>query len=355
MAFQDIFNNLLETALKENASDLHITVGRYPTLRVDGGLIPLLKEPLITPEFAEEFVDGFLSSEDKKRFKEEKELDFSYSFQERARFRVNVFHQRGYAAAALRYIPTHIRDFTELNLPEDTFARILHRNQGFILVVGPTGQGKTTTLAAMIDYINKNYQWNIVTVEDPIEYLFTSDRSSINQREVGSDTNSFARAMRSMFREDVNAVMIGEMRDPETIATALTAAETGHLIFSSLHTNNASQTIDRIIDAFPGSQQTQVRAQLAGSLVAIVSQRLITRLQGGLIPAIEIMIANNAIRNLIRENKTYEIDLMIEMESQEGMVSLNRSLASLVKKGEISMESAMSYSLNPAELKSLIR
>lgn len=356
MAFRETFNQLLETALKENASDLHVTVGRHPTLRVSGTLLPLIKEPLITPDFADAFVSEFLSTpEMRKRFENELELDFSYNFEDRARFRVNIFHQRGFTAAALRYIPTHIRDFTELGLPTDVFARMLSHNQGFILVVGPTGQGKTTTLAAMINYINTNFQWNIVTIEDPIEYLFTSDRSTINQREIGADTGSFARALRSMFRQDVNTVMIGEMRDPETIATALTAAETGHLIISSLHTNNASQTIDRIIDAFPASQQIQVRAQLAGSLIGIVSQRLVNRLDGGLVPALEVMFVNSAIKNLIRENKIYEIDLMIEMESQEGMMSLNRSLASLVKQGQISLESAFSYSLNPNELKTLIR
>lgn len=356
MANQELFNNLFETALKENASDLHMTVGRHPTLRVDGVLIPLLKHELVAPDTTEAFVDSLFSSEEQRAFfAKEREFDFSYNFQDRARFRVNVFRQKSFAAAALRYIPTRIKDFVELNLPIDTFKEVLSRPQGFILVVGPTGQGKTTTLAAMVQYLNQTAQANILTIEDPIEYLFTSDRSIINQREVGSDTGSFARALKSMFREDVNAVMVGEMRDPETISTALTAAETGHLIMSSLHTNNASQTIDRIIDAFPANQQQQVRAQLAGSLIGIISQRLLPRVQGGLVPAVEVMLMNSAIRNLIRENKIYEIDLVIETHSKEGMVNLNRSLSALVKKGEVSLDTALNFSMNPNELKTLMK
>lgn len=356
MAHQETFNILFETALKENASDLHVTVGRHPTLRVDGVLIPLLKHDLVTPDFAESFVDGlFLYDEQRQKFSQEHELDFSYNFQDRARFRVNVFRQKGFAAAALRYIPTRIKDFTELHLPVDVFKDILSRPQGFILIVGPTGQGKTTTLASMIQYMNQTMQGNILTIEDPIEYLFTSDKSIINQREVGTDTASFARALKSMFREDVNAVMVGEMRDPETITTALTAAETGHLILSSLHTNNASQTIDRIIDVFPANQQSQVRAQLAGGLIGIISQRLLPRIQGGLVPAVEVMLVNSAIRNLIRENKIYEIDLVISTHFKEGMVSLNHSLAALVKKGEVSLDTALTFSMNPNELKTLMK
>lgn len=356
MAGQQDFNILFETALKENASDLHVTVGRHPTLRVGGVLIPLLKHEVVTPDFAEAFADSlFLNDDMRQTLAREHELDFSYNYQDRARFRVNVFRQKGFVASALRYIPTHIKDFAELNLPADIFKEMLARPQGFILIVGPTGQGKSTTLAAMIQHLNKTVQANILTIEDPIEFLFTSDKSIINQREVGSDTLSFARALKSMFREDVNTVMIGEMRDPETIATALTAAETGHLIMSSLHTNTASQTVDRIIDVFPANQQIQVRAQLAGSLIGIISERLLPRIQGGLIPAIEVMVVNSAVRSLIRENKVYEIDLVIETHAKEGMVSLNRSLMALVKKGEISLDTALNASLNPNELKTLMK
>ncbi|MEK9195060.1 MAG: ATPase, T2SS/T4P/T4SS family, partial [Patescibacteria group bacterium] len=221
--------------------------------------------------------------------------------------------------------------------------------------VGPTGHGKSTTLAALVDYINHNRADHIITVEDPVEYLFTSDRAIIDQREVGSDTLDFARALKSVFRQDVDVAMIGEMRDAETMATAVTAAETGHLVISSLHTNNAAQTIDRIIDTFPGSQQQQIRTQLSSTLIAIVSQRLIPRISGGLIPAAEVLIANSAVRNLIRENRIHEIDLVVETSLDIGMVSLNRSLMDLVRKGEISMENAMSYSSNPEELQTILK
>lgn len=351
---RQIVEDLLSTVVKENASDLHISVGRHPTLRVDGALLPLLKEEIITPESARDFALGLLEASGQERFLREKELDFSYNFREQARFRVNVFHQRGFIGAALRLIPAKIKTFADLNLPPilEEFAR---RQQGFFLVVGPTGHGKSTTLAAMVDYINHARADHIITIEDPIEYLFASDRSIIDQREVGVDTTDFGRALRSMFREDVDVAMVGEMRDSETIAAAVTAAETGHLILSTLHTNNAAQTINRIIDTFPPEQQNQIRVQLASSLIGIISQRLIQRVSGGLVPAAEVMIANPAVRNLIRENKTHELDMVVETSSEEGMISLNRSLTRLVRKGEITLENAMLYSLNPGELQTLLR
>ncbi len=354
MSDSKIFEDLLSIGVKEGASDLHIAVGRHPTIRIDGSLIPLLKEEVITPEAAESFAFSILSEEQKERFKKEKELDLSYNFRNRARFRVNVFYQRGFVGVTLRLIPAKVRTFKELNLPLilEEFCKF---QQGFFLAVGPTGHGKSTTLAAMIDYINHNRADHIITVEDPIEYLFTSDRAIVDQREVGIDTHSFHHALKSMFREDVDAAMVGEMRDAETIAAAVTAAETGHLILSTLHTNNAAQTIDRIIDTFSPAQQGQIRAQLASTLIGIVSQRLIPRISGGLIPTIEILIANAAVRTLIRENKTHEIDLIIDTSSEQGMVSINRSLVNLVRKGEITMENAMQHSLNPGELKSLLR
>lgn len=345
--------DLLSLVIKENASDLHIAVGRHPTLRIDGILAPLIKEEVITSESARDFVFGMLSDEQKEVFLRDRELDFSYNFRDRARFRVNIFFQRGFMGAAMRLIPAKIRTLEELNVP--AVLEDLVKQQGFLLVVGPTGHGKSTTLAALVDYINHTRADHIITIEDPIEYLFTSDRSIIDQREVGSDTLDFHRALKSMFREDVDVGMIGEMRDAETMATAVTAAETGHLIISSLHTNNAAQTIDRIIDTFPGSQQTQIRAQLSSTLIGIVSQRLIPRISGGLIPAVEVLIANSAVRNLIRENRVHEIDLVVETSLEAGMVSLNRSLVDLVRRGEISMESAVSYSLNPQELQSVMK
>lgn len=344
----------MSQVLKENASDLHLSVGRHPTLRIDGVLMPLLKEEILTPDAVRDLIFSMLSEKNKERFLSEKELDFSYNFKDKARFRVNIFHQRGFMGAALRLIPAKIRTFEELNLPP-ILKKFAEYKQGFFLVVGPTGHGKSTTLAALVDYVNHTRNEHIITIEDPIEYLFISDRSVIDQREVGSDTESFNRALRSMFREDVNVAMIGEMRDPETISMAVTAAETGHLIFSTLHTNNAAQTIDRIIDVFPAYQQRQIRSQLAATLIGIISQRLVPRISGGLIPATEVLIVNPAVKNLIRENKIYEIDLVIETSSEEGMLSLNRSLAELVQKGEISMDNAKLYSLNPEDLNSLLR
>ncbi len=348
------FDELLFQVVKENASDLHIAVGRHPTLRIDGVLVPLIKQGIITPDTARDFIFSLLTDEQREKFLNELELDLSYTFREHARFRVNIFHQRGFMGAALRLIPNKIKPLEELNLPPLLYD-FAKRQQGFLMVVGPTGHGKSTTLAALIDYINHTRSDHIITVEDPIEYLFVSDRAIVDQREVGMDTSSFSKALRSMFREDVDVAMVGEMRDAETMGIAVTAAETGHLIFSTLHTNNAAQTIDRIIDTFPSTQQGQIRAQISSTLIAIVSQRLVPRVSGGLIPAVEIMIANSAIRNLIRENKIHELDLIIETSSDQGMMSLNRSLVNLVRKGEITMENAVAYSLNPGELKSLLR
>ncbi len=351
--FKQKLNSLLLTAVQQIASDLHIAVGRRPTLRIDGVLIPLSKEPILTPEMTEGLVMALLTEEKKAKFLKNRELDFSYTYEDKARFRTNVYFQRGYIAAALRLIPSQVRTVEELNLPPilHDFTRL---SQGFILVVGPAGHGKSTTLAALIDEINHKRTEHIITIEDPIEYVFIQDKSIISQRESETDTLSFHRALRSVLRQDPDVIMIGEMRDPETMATAMTAAETGHLVFSTLHTNSASQTIDRIIDSFPATQQGQIVSQLSAVLVGIVSERLIPRLTGGRLPACEIMLVNAAVRNLIRERKTYQIDLVIETSLQEGMISLNRSLAGLVKRKEISLENAELYSLNPAELRILL-
>lgn len=348
------FEDLLSAVVKEGASDLHISAGRKPTLRIDGNLVPLANRDIVTPETAQEFVFALLSEPQKEKFLKEFELDFSYNFRDRARFRVNVFHQKGFMSAALRLIPTKIRTLEELGLPL-IIREFLTRKQGFLLVVGPTGHGKSTTLAAIIDEINRTRTEHIITIEDPIEYLFISDHAIIDQREVGLDTASFHRALRSVFREDVDVAMIGEMRDAETMATAVTAAETGHFVLSTLHTNNAAQTIDRIIDTFSAHQQNQIRAQLASTLIGVISQRLIPRINGGLVPAVEVLIANPAARNLIRENKTHEIDLVIDTSADQGMISLNHSLTDLVRRGEIALEEALLYSLNPSELSMLLK
>lgn len=354
MNYTTKLQELLLTCAEQNASDLHLSVGRHPTLRIDGALLPLSRESVLTPEDALGLVSELLKTEERReRFLKEKELDFSYNLEEKARFRVNVYHERGFAAAAMRLIPTKILTIEELNLPAilHDFARY---SQGFFLITGPAGHGKSTTLAAIIDEVNHTRPEHIVTIEDPIEYYFLSDRSIIDQREVGQDTNSFHRALKSVFRQDPDVIMVGEMRDPETMAAAVTAAETGHSVLASLHTNSAAQTVDRIIDSFPAAQQNQIRSQLASSLIGIISERLVPRIKGGRIPACEIMVANAAVRNLIRENKAYQIDLVIETGSQEGMVSLNRSLAELVKRREISLEQAEFYSLNPEELRMLL-
>lgn len=353
MDYRQKLNELLLTTARQNASDLHLAVGRHPALRIDGVLIPLQKEELLTPQTAEELILGLLTPQQKEEFLKEKELDFAYAFEDKARFRVNVFYQRGYMAAALRLIPAQIKNIEELRLPP-----ILHDftklSQGFVLLVGPAGHGKSTTLAALLDEINHKRTDHIITIEDPIEYLFTQDKCIISQREVRTDTPDFHKALRSLLRQDPDVIMIGEMRDAESMATAMTAAETGHLVFSTLHTNSASQTIDRIIDSFPAEQQGQISSQLAATLVGIVSERLIPRIDGGRVPACEVMISNPAVKNLIREKKSYQIDLVIETSMQEGMLTLNRAIAELIKKKEISLESGELYSLNPSELRILL-
>ena len=344
---------LVVTVTKEGASDLHLSVGRHPSIRVSGSLIPIIKKPILTPEDTLGIAMEILNDDNKQILLEQREVDFSYSPAANVRFRGNAFFQRGMVGIALRLIPMKVPTLKELNLPEQ-LADFVHKKQGFFLVVGPVGQGKSTTLASLVELVNHERAEHIITIEDPVEYLFTSDRSIIDQREVRFDTKNFYSALRSMFRQDVNVAMVGEMRTPETISMAVTAAETGHLILSTLHTNSASQTVDRIIDSFPGNQQHQIRAQLAGSLLGIFSQRLIPRISGGLIPAYELLINNDAVSNLIREGRTAEIDVVIETGSSEGMLDLNRSLSELVRNGEISADNAFRYSLNPEGLNRLI-
>jgi twitching motility protein PilT len=351
--YEEKLKELLLQAAKQNASDLHLGVGHKPTLRIDGMLVPIVNEPILTPESVEGLVMAMLNDFQKEKLLSQKQVDFAYNLEDKARFRVNVYYQKGYLAAALRLIPARIMTIEELNLPP-----ILHEftklSQGFILIVGPAGHGKSTTLAALLDEINHTRSDHIITIEDPIEYVFTQDRGIVSQREVGIDVPTFHHGLRTILRQDPDVIMIGEMRDRESISTALTAAETGHLVFSTLHTNSASQTVDRIIDTFPAEQQGQIVSQLAATLVAIVSERLVPKIGGGRIPATEIMIVNPAIRNLIRERKVYQIDLVIETSFQEGMITLNRSLANLVKNKIISLETAELYSLNPSELRILI-
>lgn len=345
--------HLVLTVVHEGASDLHLVAGRHPMIRVSGELIPLVKIIELTPQDTNGILKELLDEQSYKIFMETKEIDFSFSFGQEARFRGNAFFQKGTIAIALRLIPQKVKTLKGLNLPPalEAFTR---RKQGFFLVVGPVGQGKSTTLASMVDMINHERAENIITIEDPIEYVFTPDRSIVSQREVRFDTAGFRDALEASFREDVNVILIGEMRGLDTISTAVTAAETGHLVYSTLHTNNAAQTIDRIIDSFPSSQQDQIRLQMSGSLAGIFSQRLIPRISGGVVPAYELLINNSAIANLIREHRTHEIPMVIETGFELGMIDMNRSLADLVKKGEITVENAYLHSFNPRALERVI-
>jgi len=343
----------INVLVHEGGSDLHLSTGTTPTIRVTGSLAPMLKEPILSAEDTLSYLKVMINDEKLQRFLKNLELDFAYETPDGQRFRGNAYYQRGATAIAMRFIPKQIKTLAELGLPDilETFAR---RSQGFFLVVGPVGQGKTTTLAAMVELINTERMEHIVTIEDPIEYLFEPKRSLVDQREILLDTKDFPTALVSAFRQDIDVLLIGEMRGPETQAAAVTAAETGHLVLSTLHTNNAAQTIDRIIDTFPGHQQDQIRLQLSAALVGIFSQRLIPRISGGLIPAYELLINNKAVANLIREKRTHEINTVIETSSSEGMIDMNRSLAELVSRGEISVESAYQHSLNPNMLQKLL-
>lgn len=348
-----LLNTLVDIVVKEGASDLHLSVGRVPVIRVAGFLIPLEKIAPTTVADMDALIALFFSSENMREYAMKKEANFAYAHPSGARFRGNVFLGMGRPSVALRLIPTKIRSFKELNLP-DILEVFTKKEQGFFLVVGPAGHGKSTTLATMIDTINHDRLEHIVTIEDPIEYVFTPAKSLIDQREVKSDTPDFHTALWGSFRQDADVIMIGEMREPETIAAAVTAAESGHLVMSTLHTNTAAQTIDRIIDSFDAEAQDQIRVQLSLSLVGVFSQRLIPRISGGLVPAYELLINNNAVANLIRENRTHEINTVIETSMEEGMIDLNRSLAGLVRAGEITQENAYLYSSNPQVLQRMM-
>jgi twitching motility protein PilT len=336
---------LLDIVIKEGGSDLHLSAGSPPIIRVSGSLVPLLQQPVLTPQETEAILKEIVPEGRLPTYKDTQSVDFSYAHNKDNRFRVNGFTSQGTTAMAMRLIPHEIHTFANLNLPP-VLEVFTQRQQGFFLVVGPVGQGKSTTLAAIIDRINETRAEHIVTIEDPVEYIFDAKKSLIHQREVHIDAPDFQSALQAAFREDVNVIMVGEMRDYETISSAVTAAETGHLVLSTLHTNNAAQTIDRIIDMFPSEQQGQVRVQLAGSLAGIFSQRLVPRIAGGLIPAYELLINNSAIANLIREGRTHEITTVVQTSSQEGMIDMDRSLAELVRKGEVTIEHAYERALD---------
>jgi twitching motility protein PilT len=347
-------HELLELTVKNKASDLHLLVGIPPAIRIDGVLNSLNTYPALTSDEVETMIFSLLKPDQKELLVTNKELDFSFGigggpYGDAGRFRANAYYQRGFLSAAFRFLEPKIRTIEELGLPKvcHDFASL---KQGFVLVTGPTGHGKSTSLAAMINEINQKKSLHILTIEDPIEYVYPVGKSIISQREMGQDSHSWRHSLRSALREDPDVVLIGEMRDPETIAAAITIAETGHLVFSTLHTNSASQTIDRIIDSFPANQQDQVRIQLASSLKGIISQRLVPMIAGGRAPAVEVLVGNNAVASNIREGKTHLIDSIIETSQRDGMISIESSLSSLVLGGSISLETAKNYALHPEDL-----
>ena len=345
---------LLQKTIQLQASDLHLTVGAAPTFRVRGDLQPLAGADQLSPDDVEKLIFDLVSEEQKDLLLTQKEIDFSFAYGEEARFRVNAFHQRGYLAASLRRIPLTVPTIEELNLPK-ILVDFCNLPQGFILVTGPTGHGKSTTIASMIQLINETRPVHVITIEDPIEYIYPHKKSIVDQREMHLDTYSWEVALRSALREDPDVVMIGEMRDYETIASAITIAETGHLVFATLHTNSAAQSIDRIIDAFPDVQQQQIKTQLASILEGVISQRLIPTLAGGLIPALEIMLPSPAVRSVVREGKTHQLDNIISTSFDQGMISLERALAKLVADGKVSKEVARSYTIRPEEFDRLVK
>lgn len=346
-------NQLLGLVVQRKASDIHLIAGVPPMLRIEGELVAVPSESPLTPERIEKLLKSVMTAEQTEQLLVNKEIDFSLSFSEHARFRVNAYTQKQTVAGAFRSIPLEIPTIDSLGLPP-----ILHSftsmRQGLVLVTGPTGHGKSTTLAAMLDEINTNFAQHIVTIEDPIEFVIKPKRSIISQREMNNDTHSWAVALRSVLREDPDVVLVGEMRDYETIAAALTVAETGHLVFATLHTNSASQTVDRVVDVFPSEQQDQVKLQLSNVLEAVVSQRLIPGISGGRQVAHEMMLATTAIRTAIREGKTHQIDSIIQTSSEQGMNTLEASLAALVRDGKITMETAKTFAIRPEQLSRMV-
>ncbi len=344
---------LLDLTISSSASDLHISVGFSPQLRIDGLLAPVSSASVVTPSEAESLIYSLLNSYQKSLFEKNWELDFGFDYENRARFRVNIYKQRGYIAASLRLIPKNIRNIEDTGLPP-VVAKLIELEQGLVLVTGPTGHGKSTTLAALINQINLTKSVHILTIEDPIEFIYPKAKALVSQRELNSDTQSWSNSLKSALREDPNIVLIGEMRDYDTIASAMTIAETGHLVLATLHTNSAAQSIDRIIDVFPENQQQQVRSQLSSTLEAIISQRLIPTINPGRALAYELLFATPALRAVIREGKTHLIDNVIQTSGESGMVALETSLAILVREGIITAETARNYALRPQVLTKLL-
>ncbi|MCS6957272.1 MAG: type IV pilus twitching motility protein PilT [Aquificaceae bacterium] len=345
---------ILQKAVQSNASDVHITAGARPVLRIDGRIVQLIEYPVLTPDMTQKMAYSVMSEKHRKVLEEKGQVDFSFGVRDVGRFRSNVFFQRGAIAAAFRRLPHKIMNVKELGLTERVL-ELCHRSMGLVLVTGPTGSGKTTTLASLIEYINQNFPYHIITIEDPIEYVFQHKKSIVNQREIGEDVHNFADALRAALREDPDVILVGEMRDLETMEIALRAAETGHLVFGTLHTNTAISTITRIIDVFPPEQQEQVRVQLSFVLQGVISQRLLPKIGGGRVLAYELMMPNTAIRNLIRENKLQQVySIMQSGQAQTGMQTMNQSLFGLYKSGLIAIEEAYKYSPDIKELERML-
>lgn len=349
-----VIETLLEECIKHSASDLHLQAGLPPVLRIDGVLRPMTTYPILDDMTVQQLVFSTLDANQKVILKKDKEFDYSFAFGDLGRFRVNAFYERGNMAAAFRLIPNTIRSIEDLGLP-GVVATFAEKPNGLVLVTGPTGSGKSTTLAALIDKINTEKALHIITIEDPIEFTHRSKRSVVAQREVHYDTFSFAAALRSILREDPDVVLIGEMRDLETIQAAITVAETGHLVFATLHTNSAAQSIDRMIDVFPAHQQPQIRAQLANILVGICSQRLVPAVDGGRIAVTEILVTNSAVRSIIREGKTHQLDMTIQTGMSQGMQTMDRELARLVNAGVINFDVARGVAVDTTEFDRLAR
>jgi twitching motility protein PilT len=345
---------LLEEVIKKRASDLHLQVAMPPMLRIDGHLVPIAGYDTLSEENVEALVFAILDDEQKQILLKDKEFDFSFAFGDLGRFRVNAFHERGNLAGALRLIPNEIKSVAELGMPAvvNNFANY---PRGLVLVTGPTGSGKSTTLSALVDQINTEKADHIITIEDPIEFTHKSKKSLVVQREVHYDTYSFSAALRSSLRQDPDVVLIGEMRDLETISAAITIAETGHLVFATLHTNSAAQSIDRMVDVFPPHQQPQIRSQLANILQAICSQRLIPAIGGGRVVAAEVLIATPAVRNIIREGKSHQLDAVIQTGGDIGMQSMDKTLVGLVQAGTITYDEARNYAVDLGEFERMMR
>lgn len=351
MANTELLEPLLGYLWQVGATDLHVSSGDTPRIRIDGKLVAIPEAPAIGEEFVEQAIQQLLNDSDFQLFRNDRQLDFAFSWGGTARFRANAFYQLDKPALALRLIPHEIPTAEQLGLPAIT-KELINRPHGLVLVTGPTGSGKSTTLAAMIGEINANKPVHILTIEDPVEYIHPSRTALVNQREVGADTLSFADALRAALREDPDVILVGEMRDPETIALTLTLAETGHLVFATLHTNDASQTVDRVIDVFPAEQQDQIRTQLSMSLAAVISQRLVPRVTGGRVAAYEILLGTTAVSNLIRENKVRQLRNIISTGQRDGMMVLEQSLAQLVSQQVISYETALDASVHPEDITS---